>query len=202
MDITLSTFTTIQNNSTGEYREKGSTFYGFAYPIATEEEFKQYLQQLKNEHPQAVHFCYAFRYGVQGQHYRYSDDGEPANSGGKPIYGQLLSFNITNIALIVVRYYGGIKLGVGGLITAYREAAKSALLHAEMITLETQFVLTLTFPYEKTALYNTYMHAWKPTILAQHFDVDCSYRLSFPMSKQKEILDQLNVQNDLNWELE
>jgi uncharacterized YigZ family protein len=198
----LSRYHTIATPSTGEYQEKGSTFLSFVYPIATEEDFKQQLLHLKHSHPNAVHFCYAYRLGVNSEHFRFSDDGEPSNSAGKPIYGQLLSFDVTNIALVVVRYYGGVKLGVGGLITAYKLAAKSSLLQATIQTFETQFVIIITFPYEKTATINQFIHAWQPTILTQKFEDQCTFRFSFPDSKYNAILAFAQAQNEFTWKVE
>lgn len=121
-----------------------------------------------------MHYCYAFRLKPNGSLYRYSDDGEPANTGGKPIYGQLLSFEVTQVAVIVVRYYGGTKLGVGGLITAYKEAAKEALLAAEI--------------YEQTAQINQIIHHQKLTIIHQDFGASCSFTLEFPLHKKASMI--------------
>lgn len=109
------------------YKEKGSKFLAFAIPIENTNDAKEHIQQLRDQHPKAVHVCFAWRIGVDQFEDRYSDDGEPNNSAGKPIFGQILAAEITNVLVAVVRYYGGTKLGVGGLITAYKTAAKEAI---------------------------------------------------------------------------
>ena len=109
------------------FKEKNSKFYGYAFPVTTEEEIKTHLDLLKKQHQGAVHFCYAFQLGTETTIFRANDDGEPSNSAGMPIYGQIQSFNLTNVLVVVVRFFGGVKLGVGGLISAYRTTAKMAL---------------------------------------------------------------------------
>ncbi len=115
------------------YKERGSKFYGFAIPCSSEDEAKVHLNKLRKEHHLAVHVCYAFRFGSDKKIYRSSDDGEPSNSAGPPILGQIQSFDLTNVLVAVVRYYGGTNLGVGGLINAYRTAAKLAIENVEII---------------------------------------------------------------------
>lgn len=125
---TTDTYKTIAEASSEVlYKEKNSKFYGYAFPVTSEEQIKIHLDQLKKEHFSARHWCYAWQLGTTKIQYRANDDGEPNNSAGMPIYGQIQSFNVTNILIVVVRYFGGVKLGVGGLISAYREAAKMAL---------------------------------------------------------------------------
>ena len=117
-------------------KEKGSKFIGFAYPILSENDYKEKLNKIKELHPKATHHCYAFRLGLNGENYRINDDGEPSGSAGLPIYNQLLAHDVTNILLIIVRYFGGTKLGVGGLVKTYKESAKSTLEEAKIITKE------------------------------------------------------------------
>ena len=106
------------------HKDRNSKFYGYAFPVTSEDEIKTCLDQLKKKHYQAGHFCYAWQLGMTYDSYRYNDDGEPSNSAGAPIYGQLQSFDLTNVFVVVVRYFGGTKLGVGGLIQAYRTTAQ------------------------------------------------------------------------------
>ncbi len=141
-------YQTIKKPSEGLYKEKGSKFLAYAYPIYSEEDFKSHLSELKKQFHDARHHCYAFKIGTDENNFRYSDDGEPNNSAGAPIYGQIQSFKITNVAIVVVRYFGGTKLGVGGLITAYKEAAKNALLNAEFIEQTVDNFYRLEFSYE------------------------------------------------------
>lgn len=141
-------YRTIAEPSEGLYKEKGSKFLAFAYPVFNEEEFKEKLTELKKQYHDARHHCYAFKFGLTDNEYRYSDDGEPNNSAGAPIFGQIQSFELTNIAIIVVRYFGGTKLGVGGLITAYKEAAKEALTNATIIERTVDDFYRIEFGYE------------------------------------------------------
>jgi len=141
-------YLTIAKSSEGLYKEKGSKFIAVASAIYSEDEFKEFLNQIKKEYHDARHHCYAFKIGLTENEYRYNDDGEPNNSAGAPIYGQILSFNVTNIAIIVIRYFGGTKLGVGGLITAYKEAAKEALQNAKIIERTVDNFYQLIFGYE------------------------------------------------------
>ena len=108
-------------------KEKKSKFYGYAFYISKTEEVTKYLTKLKKKHHSAGHFCYAYQIGIEDKSYRFNDDGEPRNSAGAPIYGQIKAFGLTNILIVVVRYFGGTKLGVGGLISAYKECAKKTL---------------------------------------------------------------------------
>ena len=121
------TYKTLENLSEGLYKEKGSKFIGYATPCYNELEAKEFLNSWKKDNNQARHLCYAYRFGLTNFTTRTNDDGEPSNSAGMPIYGQLQSFNVTNILVVVVRYFGGTKLGVGGLIKAYKNGAKLAL---------------------------------------------------------------------------
>ena len=109
------------------FKDRNSKFFGYAFPVTTEEEIREHLEQLKKKHHSARHGCYAWQLGKEDLHYRANDDGEPSNSAGMPIYGQIQSFEVTNILIVVVRYFGGVKLGVGGLINAYKTAAQMAL---------------------------------------------------------------------------
>ncbi len=129
------------------YKEKNSKFFGYAYPVNTEAEIKIHLEELRKQHHGAVHFCYAFQLGTENLTFRANDDGEPSNSAGMPIYGQIQSFDVTNIVVIVVRFFGGVKLGVGGLISAYRTAAQLALQEAEIIekTIDVHFLISFDY---------------------------------------------------------
>ncbi|AMA49587.1 MULTISPECIES: IMPACT family protein [Flavobacterium] len=134
---TKDTYTTLQEASPEVlYKEKNSKFYGYAFPVTNEDQIRTHLEHLKKKHYTARHWCYAWQLGTTQKHYRANDDGEPNNSAGMPIYGQIQSFDLTNILVVVVRYFGGTKLGVGGLISAYRESAK--------MTLETSFLIEKT----------------------------------------------------------
>lgn len=130
------------------FKERKSKFFGYAFPILGEEEVKPILEELRSQHPTANHLCYAWQLGVEEIKYRANDDGEPNNSAGMPIYGQIQSYGITNILIVVARIFGGTKLGVGGLIGAYRTAAQMALASARIVkrTLQQEFVLSFDYP--------------------------------------------------------
>src|SRR6187402_1206627 len=129
------------------FKEKSSKFFGYAFPIESEEEVKPILETLKKQHPSAVHYCYAYQLGTETIQYRANDDGEPSNTAGTPIYGQIQSFGLTNVLIVVVRIYGGIKLGVGGLISAYKTSAQMTLESCEIIekTIDISFIISFDY---------------------------------------------------------
>lgn len=186
----MSKYLTIAAISEGFYKEKGSKFLAFAQPCKTEEEAKAYLNSYRKEHHQAVHVCYAFRFGSDKKVFRASDDGEPSNSAGPPILGQIQSFDLTNILIAVVRYYGGTNLGVGGLITAYRTAAKEALEAATIIEQEDAQVLEFHFSYEQMPHIMKIIKSHAVLIISQEFDNECFLKISFPKSNTA-LLQQL-----------
>ena len=133
-----------------QFKEKNSKFFGYAFPVTTIDEVKIYVEQLKKQHFGAVHFCYAYQIGTEKNEFRANDDGEPSNSAGIPIYGQIQSFGLTNILIVVVRFFGGTKLGVGGLITAYKTTAQLALENASIIEKTIDVNFKITFEYKNT----------------------------------------------------
>ncbi|WP_144889060.1 IMPACT family protein [Flavobacterium tiangeerense] len=143
------TYKTIDTPS-GEilFKEKNSKFFGYAFPASSEENVKTILESLRKLHPNAGHFCYAYQMGTSTYTYRANDDGEPSNSAGMPIYGQILSFDVTNILVVVVRIFGGVKLGVGGLISAYKTAAQMALSECEIIEKTIDIHFKIMFDYQ------------------------------------------------------
>ena len=143
------TYTTIAK-ATEEilFKEKSSKFFGYSYPIESEEEVKPIIEQLRKLHPHAVHYCYAYQIGTEKISYRANDDGEPSNTAGAPIYGQIQSFGVTNVLLVVVRIFGGIKLGVGGLISAYKTTAQLVLEEAEIIEKTIDISFLISFDYK------------------------------------------------------
>jgi uncharacterized YigZ family protein len=160
------------------YKEKGSKFIGYVFPIASEDEVKIYIDELKKKHHSARHWCYAWQIGVEDVQYRANDDGEPNNSAGQPIYGQILSKEITNILVVVVRYFGGTKLGVGGLITAYKTAAK--LILDEVIIVEKTIDVNFQIIFEYKDM-NKVMRIVKENnieILQHKMGLNCDYIIS------------------------
>ncbi len=140
-------YQTIESTSTAEFKDRGSKFIAYAFPINTVLDFKKYMLQVKGEHPKASHFCFGYRLGIDGNAFRASDDGEPSGSAGKPILGQIDSKNITNVFIVVVRYFGGTLLGVPGLINAYKTAAAFALQTVPIIQKEIVTIFHIQFDY-------------------------------------------------------
>ncbi len=159
-------------------KEKGSKFFGYCYPIHTEEEVKVYVDQLKKQHHTARHWCYSFQLGTDQIYYRVNDDGEPSGSAGLPIYGQILSFDVTNILVVVVRYFGGTKLGVGGLVTTYKETAKMALEAAEIIekTIDSHYILE--FEYKDMSRVMRIIKDRSLSIISQQLELKCEIEVA------------------------
>ncbi len=168
------TYHTLATPSEGLYKEKGSKFLAFAYPVQSEEEVKALVEAKRKEYFDARHHCYAYILGPTKATYRINDDGEPSGTAGKPIHGQLLSLDLTNTLVIVVRYFGGIKLGVSGLINAYRTAARDALEQATIVEKTVDSRYRVLFRYEQM---NDVMRLLKQFDLAplnQQYDLQCS----------------------------
>jgi uncharacterized YigZ family protein len=173
-------------------KEKGSKFLGFAYPVNQEIEVKNYLEQLWKIHPKATHICYAYRLGLQGENYRANDDGEPSGSAGLPIYNQLLAHEITHVLVAVVRYYGGTKFGVSGLVKAYKECAKLSLEPAEIIVKELECSLKINFAYHQQNLIFTLLNKMDAQII--HFETleDFQITASLKIIKKESISELLS----------
>ena len=160
------------------FKEKGSKFFGYAFPVSSEEDVKERLEELRKKHHAARHFCYAYQLGIEKIRFRANDDGEPNNSAGMPIYGQIQSFEVTNILIVSVRYFGGTKLGVGGLITAYKTCAQMALEVSDIVKKTINIEYMLTFNYD---LMNSVMRIIKEKnieIVNQKLEMDCQYIIS------------------------
>ncbi|NNE31376.1 MAG: YigZ family protein [Winogradskyella sp.] len=178
MDI-IDTYKTITKPAEGEiYKEKNSKFIGFTFPVKNEEETKVYLNEIKKTHYAARHWCYAYQIGKEDLYYRVNDDGEPNNSAGMPIFGQIQSFNLTNILIIVVRYYGGVKLGVGGLINAYRTAAQLALEASDIIEKTIDKTYQLHFEYKNMSKVMRILKEHNIDIIDQKLELKCSLDIS------------------------
>lgn len=171
------------------YKEKGSKFFGYAFPVLTEDEIKEHLENLKKQHYNARHWCYAWQLGTSYEHYRANDDGEPSNSAGMPIYGQLQSFEVTNILVVVVRYFGGTKLGVGGLVQAYKTTAQMALENCLIVEKTIDEIFILKFEYPEM---NTVMRIIKDENLLvtnQKMELNCEFELSVRKKDADRIFD-------------
>lgn len=154
------------------FKEKNSKFFGYAYPISSEEEVKPLIETLRKQHPNAGHFCYAYQIGSIKTSYRANDDGEPSNSAGMPIYGQILSFSITNVLIVVVRIFGGVKLGVGGLIAAYKTTAQMVLEACEIAEKTIDVHFTITFDYINMNKVMRIIKEKKLEIVAQEMEIN------------------------------
>ncbi len=189
----IDSFLTIQLPVEGEYKEKGSKFLAYAFSMKEEDELAVVLQELKNIHPKARHLCYAYRLGVTQDRYRMNDDGEPSGTAGKPIYGQILSFGLTNIIVVVVRYFGGTKLGASGLIHAYKEAVQDALSKAEMGTEYIYEKYLITFSYENMGHIMNCIKECDIDILNKDFSELCSVKIGIRLSTVNEKLMNLKA---------
>jgi uncharacterized YigZ family protein len=167
------TYRTIRKPAEGIFKDKGSKFLAFAFPVKTEEDVKRILTQIRKQHHVANHHCYAFRLGADKQSFRSSDDGEPSNTAGKPILGQIQSKDLTNILIVVARYFGGTLLGVGGLINAYRQAAADALTNAEIIEEIVKEKYKLHFDYLQMNEVMKIIKDEKLEIISQNFELEC-----------------------------
>ena len=171
------------------FKEKGSKFFGCAFPVFSEEEIKEHIENLKKQHHTARHFCYAWQLGKTYENYRANDDGEPSNSAGMPIYGQLQSFDVTNILLVVVRYFGGAKLGVGGLIQAYKTTAQMALETCKVVEKTIDEIFLLKFEYPEM---NTVMRIIKDeeiNLINQKMELHCEFKISVRKKEAEHIFE-------------
>lgn len=174
------------------YKEKNSKFFGYAFPVSTEDEVKEIIIQLKKEHHSARHWCYAFQTGAETVYYRANDDGEPNNSAGMPIYGQIQSFDVTNVLIVVVRYFGGVKLGVGGLISAYKTTAQMALKISEIIekTIDKHFVVQ--FDYKNMNKVMRIVKEKNIKIVSQQMELSCQIEIAIRKKNAETIFNIFN----------
>ena len=188
----IDTYLTIQDKSEGIYTEKRSKFLAFAHPVETIDEIKDLLTDYKKKYYDARHVCYAYMLGPERTDFRANDDGEPSSTAGKPILGQINSRELTNILVVVIRYFGGVKLGTSGLIVAYREAAAEALSAATVIEKTIEETVTFTFPY---VMMNSVMRVVKelnPRIVEQKYDETCIITLAIKRSMAPMLEERLN----------
>lgn len=183
------------------YKDKGSKFVGFAIPVENEEDFKIEIEKIKTAHPKATHHCYAYRFGISGEEYRANDDGEPSGSAGLPIYNQLLAHEISDILVVVVRYYGGTKLGVAGLIKAYKETAKLAIENSEIIIKTLESKLNIAFPYSEQHLVFTILNRFDAKILDFQTEQNCKISASLATEKIKNISEKLTEMHHIIFEI-
>ncbi len=184
-------YRTIENIGEGYYTEKRSKFLAFAHHVETVDEVKTLLDAYRKKFYDARHVCYAYMLGADRLEFRANDDGEPSSTAGKPILGQINSHELTNILIVVVRYYGGVNLGTGGLIVAYREAAADAIVHTEIVTKQVEEIIAIKFDY---SLMNDVMRIVKemnPRIVSQQFDNTCEMQLSIRKNDAETLRNRL-----------
>ena len=180
-------------------KEKGSKFIGFAFPINSETDLKKNLEKIREEHPKATHHCYAFRLGLNGENYRANDDGEPSGSAGLPIYNQLLANDLTNILLIVIRYYGGTKLGVSGLVKAYKESAKLTLEESEILIRELETIISIEFPFNQQNVIFTLLNKFDGKIQEFNASENCEINALIKTSQKENISEQLSEMQNISF---
>lgn len=180
-------YKTLKLLSEGEYREKGSKFIAYAVPCKSEEEAKGYLNEWRKAHHQARHVCYAYRFGYEMKVFRANDDGEPSNSAGAPILGQIQSFELTDVLIGVVRYFGGTKLGVGGLINAYRTSAKEALESGEIIELPVVKSVKVEFSYDQMPDVMKLIKSQELSTRDNDFGLNCRFFVDLPILRSEQI---------------
>lgn len=174
------------------FKDKNSKFFGYIYPVLSEQDIKHYIKKLKKEHHAARHWCYAYQLGTENIIYRTNDDGEPNNSAGMPIYGQIQSFGVTNVLIVIVRYFGGVKLGVSGLINAYKTTAKIALEASTIINKTINIDYRITFDYKNM---NTVMRIIKERhlkITSQKLEMNCQIIISVRKKEAQSVFEIFN----------
>lgn len=184
----VTTYQTLELPIQAEFKDKGSRFLAFAYPVQTTEQVKKHVDDLRQEHHKARHWCYAYRFGVDGNQFRANDDGEPSGSAGRPILGQIDSFELTDILVVVVRYFGGTLLGVPGLIHAYKTSTQMALENAQIIekNIEKMVWIRCEYPYLNEAIRIAKNH--QAEIIEQDLQLDCRLTVRIPLANAEACL--------------
>ena len=175
------------------FKDRNSKFFGYAFPITSEDDVQKYLTELKKSHHSARHWCYAWQLGTESIRYRANDDGEPNNSAGMPIYGQIQSFEVTNVLVVVVRYFGGVKLGVGGLINAYRSGAQMALEASSIVEKTIDHYYRLKFNYNKMNIVMRLIKEHQLNIENQQLELDCTIDISVRKKESEKIFNLFNA---------
>jgi uncharacterized YigZ family protein len=186
-------YLTIADPSTGEYKDKGSKFIAYAFPIRDEEEWAGLLEQVRKEHPKARHHCFAYRLGISGDNFRTNDDGEPSGTAGRPILGQIDSFSLTNVIVIVVRYFGGTLLGTSGLIAAYKGSTQQALKAARIVEVIVKDTIRLHFDYAIMGALMNHLKRLDIEILQQSFESTAFVDVRLRKSESDDILLKLKA---------
>ncbi|WP_127846381.1 IMPACT family protein [Psychroflexus aestuariivivens] len=175
------------------YKEKGSKFFAYSFPVQSETEVEAALDELKTKHHKASHFCYAWQIGQNYEHFRVNDDGEPGNSAGMPIYGQLQAYDVTNILVVVVRYFGGTKLGVGGLISAYKISAQMALDESKILSKTINLEFEVHCEYDKMNLVMRMVKEYDLNLVHQDLALDCNFKISVRQKDFQSIFEKFKA---------
>ena len=191
LPLMLDEYRTIKTEGEGYYTEKRSKFLAFAQHVSSVEEIKDLLAGYRKKYYDARHVCYAYMLGPERLEFRANDDGEPSSTAGKPILGQINSQELTDILIVVVRYYGGVNLGTSGLIVAYREAAADAIAHSEIETRQVEEIITYNFPYPMMNDVMRIVKDMQPRIVSQTYDNTCEIRLSIRKSEAEQLRNRL-----------
>ncbi|MBN2212862.1 MAG: YigZ family protein [Bacteroidales bacterium] len=195
------TYKTISSSARGEHKDRGSKFIAFAYPVGSESTAKEIITDIKKQYHDARHHCYAYKIGIENDISRSYDDGEPSGTAGKPIYGQILSFGITNVLIVVVRYFGGRLLGTGGLIRAYRGATENALNHAEIIEKTIDHIVEINFGYENQGEINNVLKAYECKVIKQCFDEKCHLSIQIRKSQSEAFIKRISAFKNMDYKL-
>lgn len=195
------TYKTISKSARGEYKDRGSKFLAFAFPVGSEQLAKNTISDIRKKYHDARHHCFAYKIGVANPVHRTFDDGEPSGTAGKPIYGQILSFDVTNILIVVVRYFGGKLLGTGGLIQAYRCATEDALNHAVIIEKTIDAVCEIHFGYENQNDVNKVLNTCDSRIVKKYFDERCHLTVHIRKSQSEEFIGRISAIKDISLNL-
>ena len=184
-------YRTLAVPSVGDFRDRGSKFLAFAYPIRSERDANDHLVRLRKEHPKANHACYAWRLGMDGHYFRANDDGEPSGTAGRPILGRIDSYELTNVLVVVVRYFGGTKLGTGGLKAAYKASAEAALHSAPIVVRTRRVIYRLQFSYARMSQVMNAIKYHDLDMIEQQFDANPSIDVALPASEAEHLLRDL-----------
>ena len=188
----INTYRTININSDYLLKEKQSKFYGYSFPVSDTKKIKSFIALLQKKHHNARHFCYAYKIGFEDPVFRVNDDGEPRNSAGMPIYGQIQSYNLTNVLIVIVRYFGGIKLGLGGLVSAYKECAKKTLESNKIITRTINLPVQIKFNYLQMNNVMRIIKKYDLEVVNQEMQIDCVFDILTTKDNNEAVCYQLS----------
>lgn len=190
-------YTTVAKSGTAEFKDRGSKFIGYVFPVASAEEFRERLNDVKKEHPKATHHCFAYRLGLDGNTWRVSDDGEPSGSAGRPILGQIDSKALVNTLVVVVRYFGGTLLGVPGLINAYKTAASLALQTTQLVQKPVEKEFLVQFDYTQVGEIMTLVKQYNCRVVRQEMQLFCNMTIAVPRNRIREVSYKLQEIRDV-----